>query len=57
MLPTQLNIKTASTLKVTYKTEAEARKALNERGINDLMVACLELDHEGNCVGEGDAKS
>ena len=26
-------------LKVTYKTEAEARKALNDRGINDLMVA------------------
>jgi hypothetical protein len=39
ILPTQLNIKTASTLKVTYKTVAEARQALNERGINDVIVS------------------
>ena len=39
ILPTQLNIKTASTLKVTYKTVAETRQALEEVGISDLMVA------------------
>jgi hypothetical protein len=39
ILPTQLNIKTASTLKVTYKTVAETRQALEESGINDVIVA------------------
>ena len=39
VLPTQLNIKTTSSLKVIYKTVAETRQALEERGINDLMVA------------------
>jgi hypothetical protein len=40
VLPTQLNIKTSSTsLKVTYKTSADANKALRERGITDVMVS------------------
>jgi hypothetical protein len=39
ILPTQLNIKTATTLKVKYKTSADANKALRERGITDVMVA------------------
>jgi hypothetical protein len=39
VLPTQLNIKTTSSLKVTYKTAAEARQALEERGINDVIVS------------------
>jgi hypothetical protein len=34
----QLNIKTSNSLKVTYKTAAEARQALEERGITDVMV-------------------
>jgi hypothetical protein len=38
VLPTQLNIKTASSLKVTYKTVAEANKALKDAGITDVMV-------------------
>jgi hypothetical protein len=39
VLPTQLNIKTASpSLKVTYKTVEEANKALREVGITDVMV-------------------
>jgi hypothetical protein len=38
VLPTQLNIKTTSSLKVTYKMVAETRQALEERGINDLML-------------------
>jgi hypothetical protein len=34
-----LNIKTTSTsLKVTYKTVAQANQALRERGITDVMV-------------------
>jgi hypothetical protein len=39
VLPTQLNIKTASSLKVTYKTVAEANKALRESGITDAVVS------------------
>jgi hypothetical protein len=38
VLPTQLNIKAATSLKVTYKTVADANKALRERGITDVMV-------------------
>jgi hypothetical protein len=38
VLPTQLNIKTTSSLKVTYKTVEEANKALREVGITDVMV-------------------
>jgi hypothetical protein len=38
VLPTQLNIKTASSLKVTYKTVEEANKALRDVGITDVMV-------------------
>jgi hypothetical protein len=44
ILPTQLNVKTTSSLKVTYKTVAEAKQALNERGINDLPCF-LRTDH------------
>jgi hypothetical protein len=39
VLPTQLNIKTASSLKVTYKNDEETRKALKDRGIDEVMVA------------------
>ena len=39
VLPTQLNIKTTSSLKVIYKTVAETRQALEESGINDVIVA------------------
>jgi hypothetical protein len=35
----QLNIKAATSLKVTYKTSADANKALRERGITDVMVS------------------
>ena len=38
ILPTQLNIKTASSLKVTYKTVEETRLALKEYGIEPQMV-------------------
>jgi hypothetical protein len=38
VLPTQLNIKTASSLKVTYKTVEETRQALKEYGIEPQMV-------------------
>jgi hypothetical protein len=39
VLPTQLNIKTASSLKVTYKNDEETRQALKDRGIDEVMVA------------------
>jgi len=38
VLPTQLNIKTASSLKVTYKTVEETRQALRDYGIEPQMV-------------------
>jgi hypothetical protein len=38
VLPTQLNIKTASSLKVTYKNDEETRQALKDRGIDEIMV-------------------
>jgi hypothetical protein len=41
ILPTQLNIKTASSLKVTYKTVEETRLALKERGIEPSMITEL----------------
>ena len=39
VLPTQLNIKTTSSLKVTYKNDEETRQALKDRGIDEVMVA------------------
>jgi hypothetical protein len=41
ILPTQLNIKTAASLKVTYKTVEETRLALKERGIEPSMITEL----------------
>jgi hypothetical protein len=38
VLPTQLNIKTSTSLKVTYKTVEETRQALKEYGIEPAMV-------------------
>jgi hypothetical protein len=39
VLPMQMNIKSARSLKVVYKTVEETRLALKERGIEPSMVA------------------
>ena len=39
ILPTQLNVKITSSLKVTYKNDEETRQALKDRGIDEVMVA------------------
>jgi hypothetical protein len=38
VLPTQLNIKSTTSLKVTYKTVEETRQALKDYGIEPAMV-------------------
>jgi hypothetical protein len=47
VLPTQLNIKTTSSLKVVYKTVEETRLALKERGNVPMILWVLAARASG----------